>query len=231
MLRPGRASHSRASPNHQTGDANGLIVLAPRVTAATLSRANNLLAVGRFGVGFDSVDVSACTAADVVLFIATGAVDRSVAEATVAWMLALGHHLRTKDWIAREGRWDDRTHYMGTELRDRTLGVIGYGGIGRALVKLLGGFGMKSPMVYDPFAPAGEVAATGARSVSLDELLANSDYVSIHCPLNDSTRNLISARELRVMKPTAYLINTARGGMSTSGVGIGWANTASPAPD
>jgi phosphoglycerate dehydrogenase-like enzyme len=136
-----------------------------------------------------------------------------VAEATIAWMLALGHHVRAKDRLAREGRWNDRTHFMGTELRDRTLGVIGFGGIGKALVKLLAGFGMNTPLVYDPFVTAADAAATGVRSVSLDELLANSDYVSIHCPLNDGTRNLITARELRQMKPTAYLINTARGGI------------------
>jgi phosphoglycerate dehydrogenase-like enzyme len=102
---------------------------------------------------------------------------------------------------------------MGTELRDRTLGVIGFGGIGRALVKLLAGFGMKQPLVFDPFVPAAAIAQTGARSVTLDELLAQSDFVSIHCPLTDQTRNLIGARELGMMKPTAYLINTARGGI------------------
>jgi phosphoglycerate dehydrogenase-like enzyme len=193
----------------QLAGANGVIVLTPRVTGASLAGNPDLLAVGRFGVGYDSVDVAACTAADVLLFIAAGAVDRPVAEATIGWMLALSHHMRTKDKLVREARWDGRSQYMGTELRDRTLGVVGFGGIGRALVKLLAGFGMKTPLVFDPFVKS----ASGVRLVSLDELLRESDFVSVHCPLNDQTRDLISTRELRKLKHTAYLINTARGGI------------------
>jgi phosphoglycerate dehydrogenase-like enzyme/2-keto-3-deoxy-L-rhamnonate aldolase RhmA len=197
----------------QLARANGVIVLTPRVSAASLAKSDDLLAIGRFGVGYDSVNVSACTAADVLLFIAAGAVDRSVAEATIAWMLALSHHVRVKDRLVREARWDERSGYMGSELRDRTLGVIGFGGIGRALVKLLAGFGMKPPLAFDPYVSATDVAAAGARPAALDELLAGSDYVSIHCPLNEKTRHLIGVRELALMKPTAYLINTARGGI------------------
>ncbi len=197
----------------QLAGINGVIVLAPRVTVHSVSTADDLLALGRFGVGFDSVDVPACTAADVVLFIAVGAVDRSVAEATVTLMLALTHHVRVKDRLVREGRWDERTRWMGSELRDRTLGVVGFGGIGRALVKLLAGFGMNPPLVFDPFVPAAVVATAGAMAVSLDDLLARADFVSIHCPLNEQTRNLIGGRELALMKSTAYLLNTARGGI------------------
>jgi phosphoglycerate dehydrogenase-like enzyme len=113
----------------------------------------------------------------------------------------------------REARWDDRSQFMGTELRDRTLGVVGFGGIGRALVKLLAGFGMNQPLVSDPFVSAADVAQLGTRLVPLDELLAQADFVSVHCPLTERTRNLIGARELALMKPTAYLLNTARGGI------------------
>lgn len=207
------AEHRPEIEPEQLSGVNGAIVLAPRVTEQSLSAAHDLLAIGRFGVGYDSVDVAACTAADVLLYITAGAVDRSVAEATVGWMLALSHHLRTKDRLVREARWDDRSRYMGSELRERTLGVVGFGGIGRAVVKLLTGFGMRPPLVFDPFARAEALAEFGAKSVSLDELLARSDYVSLHCPLNDQTRGLIGAQELSLMKPTAYLINTARGGI------------------
>lgn len=200
------------APEQLTG-MQGVIVLTPRVTAASLTTSQDLLGLGRFGVGFDSVDVAACTAADVVLFITTGAVDYSVAEATVGWMLALTHHIRIKDQLIREARWDARSRYMGSELRDRTLGVVGFGGIGRALVKLLSGFGMQTPLVFDPYLPAAAIEAGGGKSVTLDELLAQSDFVSLHCPLNEKTRNLISTRELALMKPTAYLLNTARGGI------------------
>ena len=207
------AEHRQEIAPEQFAGVNGVIVLTPRVTARSLAASADLLALGRFGVGYDSVDVAACTAADVVLFIAVGAVDRPVAEATVAWMLALTHHIRMKDRLVREGRWEERTRYMGSELRDRTLGVVGFGGIGRALVRLLAGFGMNTPLVFDPFLSASAIAEAGAKAVALDELLAQADFVSIHCPLNEQTRNLIGARELALMKPSAYLLNTARGGI------------------
>jgi phosphoglycerate dehydrogenase-like enzyme len=197
----------------QLAGCQGAIVLAPRVTARSLSDARDFLAIARFGVGFDSVDVAACTAADVVLFITAGAVDHSVAEATVGWMLALTHHVRIKDRLVREARWPQRSRYMGSELRGRTLGVIGCGGIGRAVVKVLAGFGMNPPLVFDPFVSPAVLAELGACAVALDELLSRSDFVSLHCPLNEQTRNLIGARELALMPPTAYLLNTARGGI------------------
>jgi phosphoglycerate dehydrogenase-like enzyme len=207
------AEHRAEIDPQQLIDANGVIVLSSRVTARSLSASENLLAIGRFGVGFDSVDVAACTAADVVLFITAGAVDYSVAEATVGWMLALTHHVRVKDRLVREGQWDVRSRYMGSELRNRTVGIIGFGGIGRSVVKLLSGFGMNTPLVFDPFVSASTVAEAGGKLVSLDELLTQSDFVSLHCPLNDQTRGLIGARELSLMKPTTYLLNTARGGI------------------
>jgi len=207
------AEHRLEIGADQLAGVNAVIVLSPRVTAASLAHAADLLAIGRFGVGYDSVDVAACTAADVLLFIAAGAVDRPVAEATIGWMIALSHNMRIKDLLVREGRWDERSRFMGSELRDRTLGVIGFGGIGRELVRLLAGFGMNPPLVYDPFVAPTAVTGAAARPVELDELLTQSDFISIHCPLNDQTRNLISTRELGLMKSSAYLINTARGGI------------------
>ncbi len=206
------ADHLEVGPDQLAG-VHGVIVLSPRVTAASVSRAGDLLAIGRFGVGYDSVDVAACTAADVALFIAAGAVDRSVAEATLAWMLALTHHVRQKDQIVRDGRWDERSRFMGSELRDRTLGIIGFGGIGRALARLVAGLGMNAPLIFDPFVAPAAAVEFGAQVVSLDDLLARADFVSIHCPLNDKTRNLIGARELALMKPGVFLFNTARGGI------------------
>ena len=191
----------------------GVVVLTPRVSARSVARSHDLLFVSRFGVGYDSVDVPACTAADVVVLIAAGAVDRPVAEATITWMLALTHEVRAKDRLLREGRWEERTRFMGRELRDRVLGVIGLGGIGRALVNLLAGFGMKPPLAYDPFVTPEVAKRIGVRLVDLDELMMTADFVSIHCPLTDRTRNLIGAREIGLMKEDSYLINTARGGI------------------
>jgi len=197
----------------QLAGVNGVIVLTPRVTAATLAHAEDLLAVGRFGVGYDNVDVPACTAADVALFITVGSVNRSVAEATVGWMLALTHHVRTKDRLVRTGQWHDRSNYMGGELRDRTFGSVGLGGIARETIRLLSIFGMQPPIAFDPFVDAATAEAAGIKLVSLDELMAQADFVSVHCPLSERTRNLIGAHELSLMKPEAYLLNTARGGI------------------
>jgi len=205
--------HKNPIAADQVAGSHGVIVLTPSVTAETVNQNRDLVAVGRFGVGYDAVDVESCTRNNVVVYITAGAVDRSVAEATVGWMIALGHHLRMKDMLVRTGRWDERSRYMGRELRDRTFGAIGLGGIGRATVGLLQGFGMKTPLAFDPHIDALTAELAGARQVALDELLAEADFVSIHCPLTDQTRGLIGRRELALMKPDAYLINTARGGI------------------
>jgi phosphoglycerate dehydrogenase-like enzyme len=197
----------------QIGDAQGVIVLTPAVTAESVSQPENLLVMARFGVGYDTVDVKACTAADVLATITVGAVDRPVAEATVGWMIALGHQMRVKDGLVRAGRWDERSRHMGLELRGRTLGVVGLGGIARQAIKLLKGFGMNPPLAFDPFVNARLAAGHGARLVELPELLKLSDFISIHCPLTESTRGLIGAREIELMKPEAFLLNTARGGI------------------
>jgi len=193
--------------------ANGVIVLTPAVTSETVSSAAELLAIGRFGVGYDSVDVAACTAADVLVTITAGAVDRSVAEATIGWMIGISHHTRTKDRLLREGKWDERSQYMGSELRDHTLGLIGLGGIARKVLELLAGWGMNPPLAFDPYVDPAVAAQLGVCLVELDELLRQSDFVSIHCPMTEQTRGLIGQRELALMKPSAYLINTARGGI------------------
>jgi phosphoglycerate dehydrogenase-like enzyme len=197
----------------QINGSNGVVVLTPQVTSESIAGCVDLLAIGRFGVGYDTVDVESCTQSNVLAMIATGAVDRSVAEATIAWMLALTHHVLAKDRLVRTGQWHDRTRYMGCELRDRTLGVIGFGGIGRQLVTLLQGLGMRQPVVYDPLVSPDRLKDLNVRGVTLDELLASADFISIHCPLNPKTKGLIAARELGLMKPDAYLLNTARGGI------------------
>lgn len=207
------AEHAEEIHPEQIADANGVIVLTPHVTQQSLLNSDNLLAISRFGVGYDGVDVAACTDADVALLITSGAVDRPVAEATIGWMIALSHHMQIKDRLVREGRWDDRKHYMGSELRDRTLGLIGFGGIARELVKLLSTFGMQETLVFDPYIDATTATELGVKQVELDELLTRSDFVSLHCPLNDSTKDLIGEREISLMKATAFLINTARGGI------------------
>jgi phosphoglycerate dehydrogenase-like enzyme len=193
----------------QIGTAHALYVMAGRISARSVTGAENLLHIARFGVGYDSVDIPACTEAGILVTITKGAVDYSVAEATLGWMIALGHHIRAKDELVRTARWNDRSRFMGRELRHRTLGVIGLGGIARKTLELARVFGMNQPLAFDPFVSA----ADGVRMVGLQELLRESDYVSIHCPLTDQTRGLIGPRELAWMKTDACLINTARGGI------------------
>jgi phosphoglycerate dehydrogenase-like enzyme len=205
--------HRKQIGPDQIGDAQGVVVLTPAVTAETVSRSSDLLVMARFGVGYDAVDVNACTAADVLVTITTGAVDRPVAEATIGWMIALSHNLRIKDGLVRTGQWDERSKYMGRELRDRTLGVIGLGGIARKTIELLRAFGMRQPLAFDPFVKTETAATLGVTLVSLEELFKRADFVSIHCPLSEKTRGLVGARELALMKPDAYLLNTARGGI------------------
>jgi len=210
---PFKENYPEIEPDQLAG-AQAVVVLTPKVTRQSLSLSKDLLVISRFGVGYDKVDVAACTEADVVLCTAVGSVDRPVAEATVGWMMALGHNLIAKDRLVREGKWHDRSGFMGSELRGRTLGVIGLGGIGRTVVKLLEGFGMNRPLVFDPFMDAQLATELGVEKVELNDLMTQADFVSLHCPLNDHTQDLISEKELSLMKPTAYIINTARGGIA-----------------
>ncbi|MFW5893986.1 MAG: NAD(P)-dependent oxidoreductase [Verrucomicrobiota bacterium] len=205
--------HRKEITPDQLAGSNGVIVLTPRITAKSLSDADDLVAIGRFGVGYDTVDVAACTEADVALFITAGAVDYSVAEASLTWMLGLGHHLTAKDRLVREGAWDERSGLMGSELRDRTVSLIGFGGIARRLAEMVRVFGPAEILAFDPYVKEEDAAAAGVRLVTLDEALERGDYVSVHCPLTESTRGLIGAKQLAKMRPSAYLLNTARGGI------------------
>ena len=199
--------------SEQVAGANGVLVLSPAVTKETVSESSELLAIGRFGVGYDLVDVNACTEADVLVLIAAGAVDRSMAEAIVTWMLGLTHHIRAKDDLVRTGGWDQRTRFMGVELRGRRLGLIGLGGIGRMLVRLLGGFGMERPVAFDPYVHPDVAGERGVELVELSTVMASADFVVVCCPLNDETRGLIGADEISQMAGSSYLINAARGGI------------------
>ena len=197
----------------QLREANGMVVFGGRVTPESVSNAENLLVFSRIGVGYDSVDVDACTDNDVVLLITSGAVDRSVAEAAIGWLLALTHNVVAKDRLVRTGNWNDRTLYHGIELRDRTFGSIGLGGIARETIRLLRVFGMQRPLAFDPYVTSKAAAEIGVELVELDELMRRADFVSVHCPLNEETRDLVGQAELGMMKVGSYIINTARGGI------------------
>lgn len=191
-------------------DYDAIVSLAPKYTKETFAGAERLTLIARFGVGYDVVDLAACTAADVALCTARGAVDHSMAEAIIAWMLALSYRVFAKDRLLRDGRWAEKLDYMGSELRGRQLGVIGLGGIGRKLVQKLAAFEMEPPLVCDPFLTTEQ---GGVALVPLERVLQESDFVAICCPLTPETHHLINRTNIGLMKPGAYLLNAARGGI------------------
>ena len=192
---------------------NAIISLALAYNSESFKGVQGLKAICRFGVGYDMVDLQACSQANILVTITRGAVNYSVAEATLTWMLALSHRVFEKDKLVRSGNWAQRSHYMGGELRGRTLGVIGAGGIGGKLVEMIRVFDMNPPLAFDPYLDKKKAASAGLQLVDLDTLMKQSDFISINCPLTDETRNLIGQKELSLMKKAAFIINTARGGI------------------
>jgi D-3-phosphoglycerate dehydrogenase len=192
----------------QAGGQDALLVLAPRVTARTLEGADRLSVVARFGVGYDNVDVEACTRHGVLLTITPDGVRRPVAVSVITLLLALTHRLIEKDRLTREGGWGRKLDYMGQGVTRRTLGVIGLGNIGREVFRLAAPFEMRH-LAFDPHVSPGSVPGVGL--VDLDALLAESDYIAVCCALTPETHHLLNSRRLALMKPTAYLINVARG--------------------
>jgi len=189
---------------------DALLVLAPKVTDATVDGCRRLGLVARFGVGYDNVNVPACTANNVMLSITPDGVRRPVASSVLAFLLALAHKLPLKDRLTREGRWGEKLAHMGLGLTGRTLGVLGLGNIGREVFRLAAPLEMRH-VGHDPHVTGEQAAAAGIEWLSLDELLATADFVVICCALSPETFHLLDAPRLERMKPTAYLINVARG--------------------
>lgn len=197
-------------PPEVAQDYDGLLLLAPRVTANTLGGLGQLKIIARFGVGYDNVAVPACTAAGVLLTITPEGVRRPVAVAAMTFVLALSHKLLIKDRLTRAGRWAEKLNYIGQGLTGRTLGIIGFGNIGRELAGLAKPFDLRV-VASDPWANPSAAAVVGVPLVSLEELLAESDYVCVCCALTPETRHLLNTERIGLMKPTAYLVNVARG--------------------
>ncbi len=190
---------------------DALYVNSPRVPAAAVAGADlRLKLISRHGVGYDSVDVAAMSRAGVLVANTPNAVTRPVATIALTFVLALAHRLMTKDRLVREGRWNERLDHMGTGLTGRTLGVVGAGRIGKELLRMARVFDLRL-LAADPYAEELELSYIGARRVSLEVLMAESDFIVVTCLLNEETRGLVGARALSLMKPTAYLVNVARG--------------------
>lgn len=190
---------------------DAIISLHPVVSAQSIAGNERLTAIGRCGVGCDNVDLKACTENDIAVYIARDAVARPMAEAEVLLILALSHNLWVKDRAIRDGEWERGARVLGCEPRDRVIGTIGLGNIATEMVRLMLAFRPARIIAYDPYASRSVAGELGVELVSLDELLRESDYVVVNCPLTPETRHLIGAPELEKMKPSAFLINVARG--------------------
>ncbi|MCK2035859.1 phosphoglycerate dehydrogenase [Microbacterium sp. SSW1-49] len=191
------------------GGVRAIIAGTRPLGAEELTQAENLKVVVRTGVGYDSVDVATATRRGIPVCITAGANRQAVAEHVFALLLASARRIPENIRNLSDGRWEQLT---GRELRGATLGILGLGSIGKAVAAIGRAFGMDI-VAYDPYFDQEFAAANGVRRADLEDVLAQSDFVTLHLFLDDSTRNLIDAQRLALMKSDAIVINTARGGI------------------
>lgn len=196
----------------QLADVDALILLAPRVGAGSLTPKGRLSVVARFGVGYDNVDLDACSANDVAVVITPDGVRRPVAVSILTLVFALAGKLFVKDRIARRGPagWAEKTAHNGVGLVGLTLGSIGIGNIGAELFRLARPLDMRF-IAHDPYADPALAQELGVVLTDLDRVFRESDFLCINCPLSPETHHLVNRQRLGLMKPSAFLVNTARG--------------------
>jgi len=204
------AGKGREELDRALAGAHALIVRSEtRVTADLLARAPHLRVVARAGTGVDTIDVHAATRRGIAVMNAPGANTVSAGEHAMGLLLALVRRIPDAAAAMRRGDWD-RKRFEGTELRGKTMGIVGLGRIGGHVAQLARAFGM-SVVAHDPYLLSERAAELQVRLLPLEELLRTADVVTLHVALTDQTHHLINAERLRLMKPTAVLINTARG--------------------
>ncbi len=191
-------------------EADALLVCYAPVTRRVIERLTRCRVIARYGIGVDNVDVPAATERGIVVTNVPDYCIDEVSDHALGMLLACARKLAWLDRRVRIGRWDARDAAPMHRLRGRVLGLVGFGKIPRCLAGKARALGLEL-VAFDPYVSADEMLAHGARKVTFDELLARSDYVSVHAPLVPETRGLIGEDALRAMKPTAYLINTSRG--------------------
>jgi phosphoglycerate dehydrogenase-like enzyme len=198
------------TPEH-VAKANGIVIFRPWVKAsAFVNGTGNLVAVARAGAGYDKIDLAACTTNDVVVFNAPDTLTHSTASAALTLMLALAKKLPQQQELVLKGRWERQPDVKGDDLIGQTLGIVGLGKTGAELARLVTPFQMQL-LACSPHADPFQAESLGVKLVGIDELLRRSDFVSLHCRLDERTRGLLGRRELQMLKPTAYLINVGRG--------------------
>ena len=190
---------------------DAIFSLALKITRESLIGVDRPAIVARWGVGYDMIDVPALTDAGIALTINPQAVKRPVAEAILTFIFALSKDLRFQDNLVRSGKWRGELRRLGMGVTGKVLGSVGCGNIAREMFRISQSLGFSRLIATDPFCDKQAARDLGVELMSLDEVMAQSDYVTVNTFLNDSTRNLIGEAQLRLMKPTAFLINTARG--------------------
>ena len=196
----------------QLVEVDALVLLAPRVGAGSLTPDGRLAVVARFGVGYDNVDLAACNAHDVAVVITPDGVRRPVAVSILTLIFALSGKLFVKDRLARRGPagWAEKTVHNGIGLVGLTLGSVGMGNIGAEMFRLARPLDMRF-IAHDPYADPALAAELDVTLTDLDSVFREADFVCVNCPLSDDTHHLVDAGRLGLMKPTAFLVNTARG--------------------
>ena len=194
---------------------DAILALGIHIDAQSLRGVERLALVSRWGVGYNTIDTAALTEADVALAITPGSVRRPVAEAILTLIFGLTTNLLQQDRIVRSGKWRGDLPHLGRNIKGRVLGSVGCGNIALELFRMVQSLGFERLLAYDPYITPERARSLrsdlGVELVSLDQLLRESDFVTINALLNSETEGLIGAAELRMMKPAAYLINTARG--------------------
>jgi phosphoglycerate dehydrogenase-like enzyme len=190
---------------------DAIIVFGYYFNAASLNGVQRLACLARWGVGYDRIDVPACNDNGVAIAITPAGVRRPVAEGIHALFFALAKNLPALDKRVREGRWRENLTEIGVCVEGRTLGSIGAGNIAGEMFRMARGIGYGRLLAFDPFIGPDRAAELGIELVDLDTVMRESDFITVNVPLSERTQGLIDARALSLMKPTAYLVNTARG--------------------
>src|SRR3982750_2810452 len=194
------------------GSFDGLAIRsATKVTPKILERAKNLKVIGRAGIGVDNVDIPAATAKGIIVMNTPFGNSITTAEHAITLMLALARQIPQADASTQAGKWE-KNRFMGVEITHKTLGVIGAGNIGSIVIDRARGLHMRV-IAYDPFLSPERAADLGVHKVELDELFKRADFITLHTPLTDKTRNIVDAAAIAKMKQGVRIINCARGGL------------------
>lgn len=198
---------------YQIGSARDELPPQYHVTSELIERAPKLLAVCTHGAGYDTVDADACTEAGIIVCNQAGENREAVAEHALGMMLSLGKNIFAADRRMRSDRDWNRNQFMGQDMLGKTVGIVGLGHIGSRVAELCGQLFRMRVLAYDPYLSAEDFKARGAEPLPLEELLQQSDYVTVHTPRNEETKGMFGEREFGLMRESAYFVITARGGI------------------